>query len=377
LSFHSACAKINLSPDILQSYIEAKREINFSEISVICHSIGLNPVRLLFSKDYSISSLAFRNVSYDIQLLASKIEDVFLLIRDSLPEIENIPVLNRSLTTGYRREDVIHEAAGFASKFRSRYKTPENFISNHQIPIIPIQSNEKSFDAFLICHGNKSAICINSNKPPQRIIFSLLHEICHLLFDRGKQLSVDVFLPNLHWDSQVTKEQLPEFFAYKFAQFYLVPQELIIKYCKNFPELQIDKLQKIVNYFRTSKEVLCNSIFDTISSNPTLFKHKDAYNYDRDEYIPSGDQFRRMDYEEGRDSIQPEEIYTPQDYSFLNYKNLYQAVSIISPSSTAKNIFSFLDRCKKDLCLNISKNLDIYSDEILHFIESVVQIELR
>ncbi len=229
----------------------------------------------------------------------------------------------------------------------------------------------------MINHDSKSAICVNSDKPPQRILFSLTHEICHLLFDRDKQLPVDVFLPSLHWKAEIDDEQLPEFFANKFAQFSLIPYEDALPIAQKYPQFDLVECQQAVDKGRTLKEVLTNVIFDVLSCNPDLFDYQRSIKDEHNDYGPVGDQFRRMDYEEGRDRESFETLDRRGKRSFINYRKIQNAVSGITPSLRAKQIFPFLNSCRKQLASCIKLEVKSYSDEIIDYIEGILQIELR
>ena len=369
----------NIPSSIIASYINGKREIVFDEIARLCKSFGINPVRLLFNKEYPKTTLAFRNLGNEIQAFSSKVEDVFLLIENSLPVIKP-PQYQRTIKGAYKRHDVIQEAGALASRFRKRYSTLESFLAEYHIPVIPIKSLAADFDAFIISNGPKSAICINTyNRSPHRLIFSLAHEICHILFDRNRFIPVDVFLPSLHWQADISDDLLPEFFAYKFAQFYLIPYDVSIQLAKKFPNLDLQACQRAVNEGRTLKEVLANAIFDTLTSNQEFFgratKHDD---YEEETYQAVGDQFRRMDYEENREPDLFEQIDRGiRRRPVISFKQVKTILENINPSRDAKSVHAFLKESKKTLIQCISKDVDSYSDEILEFIEGILQIDLR
>ncbi|ABW68902.1 hypothetical protein Dole_3099 [Desulfosudis oleivorans Hxd3] len=355
-----------------------KREIVFDEIVKISESFGINAVRLLFDKEYPETNLAFRNLKNDIQVFTSKVEDVFLLIENSLPKI-NAPSFSRNLRSGYRRHDVIQEAGAFVSEFRKRYPTPEVFLTQYQVPVIPVESIEADFDAFIVSHGPKAAICVNTYKrPPHRLIFSLAHEVCHMLFDRNRDIPVDVFLPSLHWNVDISEELLPEFFAYKFAQFFLIPYDESIHLAKKFPELDLAACQNAVDEGRTLKDVLANSIFDTLTSNQEFFYQEARHDDDEEEYQVSGEQFRRMDYEENREPDWIEQIDRDIRRSpVISFRQIKKILENITPSRNAQAVQGFLKESQKTLIQCIRQDTALYSENVLKYIEETLQIELR
>jgi Zn-dependent peptidase ImmA (M78 family) len=366
LSISQASNLINISDEIIKGYLSEKREIKFSEIINICNGFGINPVRFIYSEKYPKPKLAFRNVGFNIQRFASEIEDVFLLIEDYLPFI-NTPKMTRINNKSYNRDDIISEAATFASNIQSKYGTPENFISTFSIPVFPIKCNHVEFDAFIINHNKHAAICINISKPPHRIRFSLAHEIAHLLFDLGNEVPIDVFLPNLYRKSRIDKNEVPEFFAYKFAQFFLIPYDETYNIALKYPRLDINRCQKSLDKFHVSKDVLSNALFDVISSNKDSFNRQAAF--DDYDYYPVGSQFERIDREEGTDY--------PKGFSdSVKFKDIQKILKDLKAGCNAREIFVFLEKCKDKILHLIKGNRNNFSDKILIHIAEVLQLDL-
>jgi len=366
ISASQASNLICIPDEIIKGYLSEKREINFSEITSICNGFGINPVRFIYSVKYPQPKLAFRNIDFNIQKFASEIEDIFLLIEDSLPFI-NTPKMTRFNNKSYNRNEIITEAATFASNIQSKYGTPENFISNFSIPVFPIKSNHVDFDAFIVNNNKHAAICINISKPPQRIRFSLAHEIAHLLFDIDTEVPIDVFLPNLYWKTRISENEIPEFFAYKFAEFYLLPYDKIHNVSKTMPNLNLHECQKIIDSYGTSKDVLANALFDVININ------KDFQNFQIEEfdYQASGGQFRRMDWEEQQDTKKYSHGKT-----FVNFKEIKTLLNELKNSSEAIKVFSFLENCKKNITKLIKSKSEYYSDKVISHIAEILKLDL-
>lgn len=356
-----------ISENAISNYLVGKREIKFSEIKAVCTGLGINPVRLLYTENYPYSKLAFRNLQHDKQRFAAKIEDVFLLVEELLP-IVAFPLLSRfdKGGKGYEQIHIVAEAAGEASKIQSKYKTPEEFITTLSIPVFPISSPEVDFDAFVISHGSHVAICINTKKPPQRIRFSLAHEISHLLYDRDSDVPVDVFIPNLYWKTKIDPSEVPEFFAYKFAEFYLIPFDKIVPIAKKWPSLDKGRCQMLIDESGASKEVLANAMYDVITATSGLFSHQSNYNDDDYDTNVSGDQFRRMDWEEQREQIPKETVRVKQIEYFL---------SDLKVSGEARKVYPFLEECKRKVALAVNENRNLFSDDVLGHITRVLQLE--
>lgn len=361
---------VNVPVDVLTSYLAGKRKICFSEVSAICKGLGVNPVRLLYSTSYPEPKLAFRNVDFEAQLFAARIEDVFLLIKDFLPEVD-IPRLKRSQRGSYNRFEIVMEAAGQADKLQSQFKTPESFVEHFSIPIFPVRTTEFKVDAFTLAIGNYAAICLNTNNPPSRIRFSLAHEIAHLLFDRDAEMPVDVFIPDLYWKERIDETEVPEFFAYKFAQFYLIKYEKAFSLAQQWPNLDLGECQVLINELKTSRDVIANAIFDV------LLEYKDTFSRfeqeeEEDAYLPTGQQFKRMDWEEDRGDHGKE-----VGHQNLIFRRITRDFNELKASPGASDIYGLLSKSKGEIASLIRSNTDAWSDDILTYILGVLQIELR
>ncbi len=376
-------AKINKKK--LERYLDGNTEIKITEILSICESIGVNAVRFLYSKEYPKPKLSFRNADFDVQYLASQIEDSFITLRNAYPKIN--PTVYQEFErnvkdTGF--DAVIIAAAESAKLVRKKFSTPEDFIIKNNIPVFPIKASSNGFDGFLISVGQHQAICVNENKPPHRIRFTLCHEISHLLYDQNINVPIDTFFSHLYRDTY-NPDEIPEFFAYKFAQFYLLPFSALKRHViSKWPNLDNEKLQMLLEKRGASVEVLINVLFDIIRLNDGLQPkfEKLKYQYPSSDYHKpkKGDsQFDRMDYEDGRDDKWSEEHVwydQPQITQKTSRNQIKQYCSNFKSSTRAKNIYSFLNRCNNKNRMLINKTKSDYSKEVLKFILETLQIEL-
>lgn len=386
ISLADVAKNTKISIKKLEKYIEGSTEITITDIVSICELVGINAVRLLYSKEYPEPKLSFRNANFDVQYSASQIEDAFLTIRDAFPKIDptGIQGFQRKVKdTGF--DAVMVAAADCAESVRKQFPTPEDFILKNNIPVFPINEKQNGFDGFLISIGQHRAICVNTNKPPHRIRFTLCHEISHLLYDQNKNVPIDVFIPNLYRDTY-SLDEIPEFFAYKFAQFYLLPFNPIKDHViKNWPKLDNDKLQLLVERRGASVNVLVNVLFDIIRLNDGLKPRYEKLEYQRlsTDYHRSksgGSQFDRMDYQEGRDDPWADERPWYDDQPKSDQKTsraqIKQYCNAFKSSTQAKKVHGFLRECHDRNKACIQKTKGDFSEDVLKFITGTLQIEL-
>lgn len=367
---------VGLPDSVIESYLSGIREISFAEVTTICSGLGINPVRLVYSESYPTSRLAFRNAVSEAQKLAATVEDVFLLIKEFLPK-PDLPGMKRTYNTAYERDHIIIEAAGVTEKIRQHLRTPEDFITRYSIPIFPIMSDNADFDAFVMSDGERFTICVNTSKPPQRIRFSLAHEIAHILYDRNTELPIDTLLTNLYWKRKISESEVPEFFAYKFAQFYLIPHDAVFHIAKAWPNLDLGACQRLIDEGRTSKDVLVNAIFDMLTCHREIISPSFQAELDEDDYQPIGDQFRRMDYEEGRDIESRYDEMDSYRTKSPTFKNIQTVLSRLRNNPEAKGVYGFLNEHRNSIVNIVERKKNAFSDKILQHIEEVLKIELR
>jgi Zn-dependent peptidase ImmA (M78 family) len=345
----------------------------------------VNAVRFLYAKEYPKSKLSFRNANFDIQYFASQIEDSFITLINAYPKNDSTlyQKFKRKVNdTGF--DAVMISAAESAESVRKKFPTPEDFIIKNNIPIFPIQAGNNGFDGFLISIGQHQAICLNVNKPPNRIRFTLCHEISHLLYDQNINVPIDTFFPHLYRDIY-SPDEIPEFFAYKFAQFYLLPFSALKNHVvSKWPNLDNDKLQRLLEKQGASVDVLINVLFDIIRLNDGLqpkfekLKYQDpSSGYHKSKRRES--QFDRMDYEEGRNDEWSEDHtwYEQQQITQrTNRSQIKQYCSSFKSSTQGRNIYSFLNGCHDKNRMRINKIKNDYSKEVLNFILETLQLEL-
>jgi len=254
----------------IQGYLSAQREISLSELQKISQSLYVNVFRLI-SKRYFSTNLYFRNVSREAIKFAANVEDAFLIIKDFLP-VPSIPSISKIEYNFTDREALIGNVIPIIRKLKGLFENTEKMIDGIGLPIFPISSSA-NFDAFLLGCPPHYAICINLAKAPNRIIFSLLHEIAHFLFDRERIIDIDVLSTNLYAD-KFDDNTKPEFIAYKFAQFYLLPFERIDSLCLRWPDIDYSLAQELINVNRTSTEVLINAVYDLTQIRRKRFTYK-------------------------------------------------------------------------------------------------------
>ena len=101
-----------------------------------------------------------------------------------------------------------------------------------------------SIDGFCLVHDEFPVIYLNNSRQPVRQIFSLFHELAHLLLGEN-----DIIRGISRDDGEV------EVFCNKFAAEFLVPSDDLENHL-NFPVYNDDAIEELANYYKVSRPVI-------------------------------------------------------------------------------------------------------------------------
>ncbi|MEW8027113.1 MAG: XRE family transcriptional regulator [Candidatus Thiodiazotropha endolucinida] len=258
ISADELCQSAGLEHDVLASYLNGARELNLNELRPVCEALSLDIMRLVSHK-FEQTKLQYRQAHRKDKKIAGDIENVFLLIRDILPRTKNIHVEQPDRSDN-NFIDLVGSLVPIVESIKERYQSVEEIIQDLRISILDIKGGTDGFDAFLLSTNRAFMICVNIDHHPNRIHFSLLHEIAHYLFDKEHTVPVDYY-PSSPYSNYIKNEDIPEFLANKFAQFFLVSFAEAQSIRKAWPNISETATQLILTR-RTSADVIANAVYD-------------------------------------------------------------------------------------------------------------------
>jgi Zn-dependent peptidase ImmA (M78 family) len=259
LDKHQLAEHAGISANVVFDYLEGNSELILERVADICKALGVNPYWLM-SKHYQPSKTHFRRMQTRSRQAAREIEQAFYLVSEFLPSPAplRLPEIDSTLQDKNTISALVSRAA---DKARAIGGTPENICKKINLPVISLRA-EADFDAFLLRSGNKCAICVNKDTPPNRIVFSLLHELAHFAYHEGLETAASpqssLFNPKLKEGEE------HEFIADKFAQHFLVPYDFAEKCAVQWPRLDVDQMQKMLDQNRASLDVLTFSVWEAL-----------------------------------------------------------------------------------------------------------------
>ena len=102
-------------------------------------------------------------------------------------------------------------------------------------------------------------IYINNNKPKSRQIFTLFHELAHLLFEMG---GID-FRQNDYIDSLKGRNKRIEIDCNQFAGKFLVPDDHFESQTNQITNITEQEIEHLAKYYKVSREVILRKFFDS------------------------------------------------------------------------------------------------------------------
>jgi len=202
------------------------------------------------------------------------------------------------------------------------YKEFLEFKLNVLIIEFPLKSNDvRALSIF----SDISSIVLNENDKPSIKLFSLFHEICHLIRKTGGICSLE----------EEVQEQSEERYCNSFAAEFLVPKEDLKNEVKNY-DLSVDKaIDQLSDVYGVSKQVMMIRLLENGYINKETYeKFKRGIN--EEEIKKEGKQFGRRNWdkvflnrvgrlslEEVRNAYLKENITFYEASSILNLKTKY------------------------------------------------------
>lgn len=182
---------------------------------------------------------------------------------------------------------------------------------------------DSTVSGFCIYDREFPIICINNSLSPSRQIFTLFHEIYHLIRQTGGIDLLDDSVINAQTYDGIVIEQL----CNKFAGEFLVPDADLIAEAKKMGRLNDDKVEKLAKLYSVSREVIMRKFLNNGMITTEQYEGK------REEY--NNDYFRFTEEEKnkkkgGGNYFSTQLTYKGRQYTELAFNGYYaQKFSII------------------------------------------------
>ena len=117
---------------------------------------------------------------------------------------------------------------------------------------------DDSVDGFCLVHDEFPVIYLNNSRPTVRQIFSLFHELAHLLLGENGITRSDIFHSRIFRGG--TTQEI-EGFCDQFAAAFLVPSD-DLKTRLNFSVYDDEAIEELANYYKVSRPVILLKLID-------------------------------------------------------------------------------------------------------------------
>ncbi|MBI9013187.1 MAG: ImmA/IrrE family metallo-endopeptidase [Clostridiales bacterium] len=268
MSMRRMAEVINVSHPTMSKYVNGKQAIDSEKLYLISDYFHKN-FDYFFTENHSEFSLMFRadkpsaNLqTIDCNYMQSKIEEYIDLVGDTdakyIPPTYSINIVDNKLSV---ENELAIEKIAYEQRrlFGIESSIPINYytcLSNIGLNILSYQlDNENLFGASSYSEESGSFIFVNTlhTISEERQIFSLIHELGHLIFHKNEYMSIehDPFY-------EKTRGNIKEKVVDTFAGYFLLPRDLVQKYISERNGKV--KLNEMKNYFKVSLQALYISL---------------------------------------------------------------------------------------------------------------------
>lgn len=337
-SIEDAAHKLNVSPRKVQDWERGLATPTYNQLENLAYKIYKRPIATFFRKDppneipiekdfRTLSSSEIQNLSTEMLLVIRKAKHFQNLIKelnqDSFEAANfrnfKVTIEDNPTTSAERFREFIKLSIEDQKKWNTE-NAFDNFKSHIEkigIYVFQIQMPFEEARAFSLT-DEYPIIVLNTEDAKNGRIFSLFHEVCHILFNVGG-IFKDLETNNLNNEYRAIEE-----FCNKFAASFLVPERLFKKdidfdnqIIHEWSEKDLNTLSKI---YSVSKEVILRKLVDlSLASKNFYFNKKRIWN---NELIQIREKLKQRNKELGRGGGQAQDVKVVNEKGKLFISNV-------------------------------------------------------
>ena len=267
--------------DVVQDWENGKASPSYPQLEKLAYKIFKRPLALFFfpePPEEETPRQSFRTLpQHEINLMEPT---MLYLIRKAMVFRENLKELYNNVNPAKQKifidleiksSDSVSNVAKEVRKYlgsslneqyalesnEDALKYWRNLLEEHGIFIFKDAFKDDEFSGFCLYDNVFPIIYINNSQAKSRQIFTLFHELAHLLFRTGGvDLRHDDFVQRMSGNNKYI-----EVFCNKFAGEFLVPSEDIQKHLRN-KSIDDDLLAGLAKKYSVSREVILRKCFD-------------------------------------------------------------------------------------------------------------------
>lgn len=339
ITLDDVAKKLNKSPEVIIKWESGESSPTYVQLERMAYELYKRPIALFFfpKPPNEISPKeSFRTLpEYEIDKMSPKFR---YLLRKSHAMQENLRELNNGKNSSYEfilkelRIDkkasiesianILRHYLGISLSTQKSWKNDDiafkkwrSALEKKGLFIFKDAFKEDAFSGFCIYDKEFPIIFLNNSKSKTRQIFTLFHELAHILFKTG---GVDTKLSN-YIDYLNDEHKKIEIFCNKFAAYFLVPDDDFNTIIQNKP-IDEKTFSSIAKKYSVSREVILRKYLDYGLVSQQLYKQKTF------EWAEQAKQAKIMNKEKrnGGSFYNTKSAYLGQYYMGLVFSKYYQ-----------------------------------------------------
>lgn len=283
LSIADVATKLDKDVSVIRAWESGKDLPSYGQLEELAYSVYKRPLAVFFlpspprestpRQDFrTLPEQDISKLSRQLRLFIRRTKHHQLVLRkihDNKNPIER-PVFRtfkiKGTTSVFNTAVELREHFGISIELQKRLPDSDSALSLYREAVekggvyvfqFPIQDAR----GFSLMDEEFPVIVLNSADTANSKIFTLIHELCHILFNTG-----GVLIESLTPDPTRQRNQV-EIFCNRFASEFLLPREVLLKeplVSKNEgKEWSEVKLQELASTYKVSKEVVLRKLLDT------------------------------------------------------------------------------------------------------------------
>ncbi|MDR1747427.1 MAG: ImmA/IrrE family metallo-endopeptidase [Spirochaetaceae bacterium] len=289
LSITDVASKLKKAPDVIESWEQGILSPTYPQLEKLAYHIYKRPVAVFFFPvipEESSPRAEFRTLPNEaVDAMPSEIIKVYRrakVYQLNLEELNNnndtnIPLLLNKfeLTAASNVKILTKELRSFLKinlqiqkswkNLDEAIKAWRNALTSYGIYVFKDAFHNDQYSGLSLYDKNYPIIMINNSMSKSRQIFTIFHELGHLLFrDGGVDILTESFYNRFHSHYYAIEQKCNE-----FAGEFLLPQAVFQANCSVFSE---ENLSRLADTFKVSREVVLRKYLDSNLITPEVYR---------------------------------------------------------------------------------------------------------
>lgn len=296
LSVEDVVQKMNrkrVTAAVIDAWEHEREQPSYAQLERLAYEVYKRPLALFFfpaPPEETTAKQSFRTLpEYEIQRLPTKIHfllrkaqslqlNLYDLYDDTNPE-KSVITNDLSFAPGTsvtEMASMVRRYIGIELEAQIACKTPEaafkawrEAIEKKGVFVFKDAFQQDEFSGFCLYDTKFPVIYLNNSKPFTRQIFTLFHELAHLLFKTGGiDTNIEDYLEHTHGNNKTV-----EVACNRFAGEFLVPSTHFAKAIKN-TTIDDGSIHRFAKWYSVSREVILRKLYELKKIDQVFYSNK-------------------------------------------------------------------------------------------------------